>query len=107
MQEPKYKITFIQGNPGLTIGGDTADDMTNAINEIFPVYESFQERVKPLQNTISDPDPKAIREDDSTPTVSCKECGSAMIKKSGTAKTGKQWTGWFCTADSKHKPEWG
>ena len=36
----------------------------------------------------------------------CGTCGLKMTMRSGVGKTGKAWTGWFCS-DKSHEPIWG
>jgi hypothetical protein len=38
-------------------------------------------------------------------TRPCPECGEPMKHRRGTAKSGKEWSGWFCSVRS-HKTVW-
>lgn len=62
-------------------------------------------QVKTVQDVAEDRDPFETHVPIENERL-CGECGATMKHKSGTGKTGKKWSGYFCTSGAKHSPIW-
>jgi hypothetical protein len=97
-QFPKYQWSkFLNGGreEQYVVRADNFDELRTEI-----------ENIKTLVTLEEPPKPAPVVQPVATVGVLCPTCGAPATFKSGTAKTGKAWSGLFCTANKEHV-KWG
>jgi len=99
--EANYVISFINGQPGLVVRGETPEEIEERVLGILEYFKKFRSAVEKASASKSTaPKTQGLR-------AQCKECGADMEHKSGFSnKTKKNWSGYFCTKDKDHTPVW-
>lgn len=111
MSEPKYTMSFINGNPGFVIKTDTTEELDDAIREALPIFKKFKRAVdtyREKQEAAATPPPG---QKDNSPI-----CGIHNVqmtwRPAGVSKAGKPYQGfWSCPTRNvdgsycKFKPE--
>lgn len=109
-QDGRYTISFINGNPGLVIRGDTKREIKQAMDEILPLFKTFKNAIdtkRERQEQDATPPPGG-----QTNQPTCGIHGTKMEWKTGVSKkTNKPYAFWGCptkNADGsfcQYKPE--
>lgn len=89
--EPRYVVSFINGQPGLVVRGNSASEIESSMTAILPYFRKFREAVEKSRSTVK----QAGNEDLGDNKVYCKTCKSEMTLREGMGKRGP-WKGYFC-----------
>ena len=96
MTEATFTISYINGNPGLVVRGEEAQEIDNLINAIMPVFRDFEKILKPAAPVPYQPE-KAVEKPQSAvkvinnPIDDNVVCEIHRIKMTHYEKDGNEW----------------
>jgi hypothetical protein len=90
MDDSKFTISFINGQPGLVVRGNTAAETDANIKEILPIYKRFRDAIEAKRASMGITTPQPTQTPVDTAPV-CPYHNHPMKWKTGTYKTDSQW----------------